>query len=607
MLGTKAKLVAVFLVFLCAGCATDLERRFQSHIDYLASDELTGRGVGTPGIELAADYIAAQFAEIGLEPAGENGTYFQTFSMTLERRITDASQLAFSGDPVNRKKGVDFIPFSFSSDGAFKGGLVFVGYGIENPDKDYNDFDQVDLEGSVALLFDGEPASWADKEGNATRSSMLRNKIYNAKDLGAVAVLVVTPSPLPEWGDTLTRFVSHGSDDYGIPAMHITRKMADAVLQAGRVGTLDELQEKLDRGENASSQVAHVMASGKAGFETKSAPTRNVMGVRRGSGSHADEYVVVGAHYDHLGIRAPMMRRFSKGKIVSDSDKPQIHNGADDNASGTSGLIESARMIAAGPPTDRSVLFIAFTAEESGLHGSKHFVDSDAIGLKKIAAMVNMDMIGRVQPGAKTVQVLGADTGAGLEALVRSHAERNGVEAAFAGGMGGRSDNASFDRKRVPAIHFYSGAHTDYHKPSDDAHLINAQAGAKITQLVADVTVDLATRDERVAFVQPKKVKKKPAAARTPVYRVVMGLTPSYGDDGKRGMAVDAVSSDGPADLGGIKAGDRIVQIGGKSVENVYDYMAATRKNKPGDAVDVVVLRDGADVRLSVTLAGARR
>ncbi len=608
MWGMKSNFVAAFVgVLVCSGCATDLERRFQSHIDYLASDELTGRGVGTPGIELAADYIAAQFAEVGLAPAGENGTYFQTFSMTLDRRITEDSQLAFTGDSVERKKGVDFIPFSFSSDGAFKGGLTFIGYGIENADKNYNDFEDVDLEGSVALLFDGEPASWSDAEGNATRSAMLRNKIYNAKDLGAVAVLVVTPLPLPNWGDALPRFESHGSDDYGIPAMHISREMAGAVLEAGRVGNLDELQKTLDGGANASSQVAHVMASGQAGFETKSAPTRNVMGIYRGRGSLAGELIVVGAHYDHLGIRKPMMRRFSKGKTLSDAGTEVIHNGADDNASGTSGLIESARMVAAGGEMKRSVLFIAFTAEESGLHGSKHFVDSGAFGLPNMSAMLNMDMIGRVPSGARTVEVFGADTGDGLEGLVRPHAVRNGLEAEFAGGLGGRSDNASFDRKSVPAIHFYSGAHTDYHKPSDDSHLINAAGGAKITALVADLAIDLANRDGRVAFVRPKKVKKEAAPARSGTYRVVMGLSPGYGDDGQRGMAVDGVSPDGPADLGGLKAGDRIVSIGGKSVANVHDYMASTRKNKPGDSVEVIVLRGDSEVTLSVTLAASGR
>ena len=606
MLKFKTSLAAMFCAVVCTGCATDLERRFQSHIDYLASDALTGRGVGTEGIELAADYIGRQFAQIGLEPAGDNGTYFQTFPMTLQRRLTQDGYLRFSGDKTSQKMGVDYIPFAFSSDAEFKGGLTFVGYGIENPDRGYNDFDNIDLEGSVAMFFDGEPASWADQDGNATRHAMLRNKIYNCKDRGAVAVLVMNSTPLPESGDRLTEFLSRGSDDYGIPAMQVTRELAEAVLRSARVKTLDELQEKMDRGENASSPVAHVMVSGKADFEKQSAPTRNVLGILRGSGPLADEYVVVGAHYDHLGIRKPMMRKFSKGKVLTDAVKPQIHNGADDNASGTSGLIESARMLAAGPTMKRSVLFIAFTAEESGLHGSKHFIQSNRIPLKSIVAMVNMDMIGRLKPGTHTVQVFGADTGVGLHELVRPHAANVGLKVAFAGGMGGRSDNASFDRKKIPAIHFYSGAHNDYHKPSDDANLINARGGAKITRLVVDVTRDLANRQTRIAFVQPKKVKKDPSAAGTPVYRVVMGLTPSYGDDGGEGMAVDAVSPEGPADLGGMKAGDRIVGIGGKPVRNIYDYMAATRKNKAGDAVDVAVLRHGKRLTLKVTLAAAR-
>jgi len=202
---------------LLAGCAGGVEHRFQSHINYLASDKLEGRGVGSHGIELASDYIAREFTAIGLEPAGDDGTYFQTFPMTLHRTLTDESRLAFMGDEVERRQGVDFIPFNFSSDEGFSSGVVFCGYGIINPDKAFDDFKEIDLTGKAALMLDGEPASWADESGNPTRYAMQRNKVYNAKDRGAVAILMVSPKPAPGESDRLTEFVAEGADPTGFP------------------------------------------------------------------------------------------------------------------------------------------------------------------------------------------------------------------------------------------------------------------------------------------------------------------------------------------------------------------------------------------------------
>lgn len=592
-------------LFFVAGCAGGLERRFQAHIDYLAGDKLEGRGVGSRGIELASDYIARQFASIGLEPAGDDGTYFQTFPLTLHRTLTAESRLAFSGDKAERRQGTDFIPFNFSSDDGFSGGVVFCGYGISNPDKTYDDYKDIDLTGKVALMLDGEPPSWTDENGNPTRHAMHRNKVYNAKDRGAVAVLLVSPKPAEGETDRLTEFVAEGTDAYGIPAFHITRAIAYDRLAGVRFGSLDELQGKLDDGGFASGDLAHVSVTGQAGFKKTTAPTRNVLGLRRGVGSLADEFVVIGAHYDHLGIRKPMMRKFKGGKLVAEEVRPQIHNGADDNASGTSGLIEIARMFAAEPPSNRSILFIAFTAEESGLHGSKYYIEHPAIPIERTAAMLNMDMIGRLKPGDDRVQVFGVQCGKEFMEVLEPAGRAFGLTIAPAVDEGGRSDHATFVRKQIPSLHFFSGNHSDYHQPSDDADKINAAGGVRIARLVYETARELADRDTRPEF-QVVKSEKKEQTAGTTTFRVVMGLSPNYADDGKPGMGVDAVSPEGPAELAGMKAGDRIIRIGGKSVANVYDYMAATRNNKAGDAVDVLVLRDGREQALKVTLAPAR-
>lgn len=603
MVGSAAQLAAC-AILAAAGCTSDLDRRFEGHIAYLASDELGGRGVGTPGIDLAAEYVAGEFKEIGLEPAGDSGTYFQTFPITLSPTLTDGGRLAFSGDTTPRKQGTDFIPFNFSSGDSFSGGVAFCGYGIINPGKSHNDFKDLDLTGQAAIIIAGEPPSWADADGTPTSFAMHRDKIYNAKDRGAVAVLIVNPRPTEGNADRLPEFVSEGADAYGIPAFHITRALADSVLQRGGLASLDGLQKKLDEGQFASGIAAHITVEGQAGIQRATASARNVLGKWPGAGPHKDEFVIIGAHYDHLGLRRPMMRKFKGGKLVAEEIAPQIHNGADDNASGTSGLIEIARMFADGPQTDRSILFIAFSAEESGLHGSKYYVDHPLVPLGKSVAMLNMDMIGRLKPGENRVTVFGVDCGKGFPEVVNSAAGSARLTVAPAIDEGGRSDHASFIRKNVPSMHFFSGNHSDYHQPSDDTDKINVRGGTRIARLVYETARELASRESRPQYVEVKREKKD--QPRTTTFRVVMGLTPNYSEDGRPGMLVDAVSSEGPAEVAGMKAGDRILRINNKPIANVYDYMASTRGNKAGDTVEVVVSREGKEIALKVTLAGAR-
>jgi len=600
-------LIILPAVLWAAGCANVLERRFQAHIGFLASDALEGRGVGTPGIEAAAKYIAEQFGDLGLSPAGDDGTYFSTFSMTLRRELTDACRLAFSGDKEPRRVHEDFVPFSFSSDDAFDAGIVFCGFGISAPEKAYDGFDGVDLDGKVALMLRGEPTSWAGEDGVTTQHAMLRNKVYNAKDRGAVAVLFVNREPKDAEPDELPPFRGDGADAYGLPAFQITRAMADQMLTAAGMSTLDRLERQIDSGKTASGWLAHQTIRGQAGFKKVSAATRNVQAMLKGSGAHADEVVVIGAHYDHLGIREPIMRRFKDGKLVSERQPPRIHNGADDNASGVSGLLEVARLFVEGERPDRSILFVAFTAEESGLHGSQHYIESPPVPLDDTVTMLNMDMIGRMPSGSSTVSVFGATTGEGLADMVQAEGRWLWLKVLLTGDYGGRSDHAPFVRKKIPGMHFFTGQHRDYHQPSDDADRINAQGGAKVTTLVYRVADRIANLDRRPAFREvkaqgPKEQNDGPA----PSYRVVMGLAPGYGDDGIDGMKVEAVTQEGPAEVAGMKAGDRIIEIGGKKVDNVYDYMAATRTNKPGDVVEVVVSRDGKEIKLQVTLASAR-
>ncbi len=588
---------------LTVGCTSGLERRFQGHIDFLASDQLQGRGVGTPGIELAASYIEKQFADIGLEPAGEDGTFRQTFEMTLHRTLQPSTNLAFSGIPGGFHLFKDFVPLNFSSDESFSGDVVFCGYGIVAKDRDRDDFVHADIKGKVALMLRGEPADWADDNGQATPHALLRNKVYNAKDRGAVAVLFVNKTPVEGEEDKLIDFEAKGAMAFGIPAFHVRRPLIDQIVFGSGKGKLSTLQDRLDDGGYASGGLKDINASGQAVFKKESTPTSNIAGLLRGQGPQADELVVIGAHYDHLGVKRPMMRRFKAGKLVREKSEPQIHNGADDNASGVSGLIEIARMFASGSKPRRSVLFVAFTAEESGLHGSKHYMAQPAHPASNTIAMLNMDMIGRMPKGSKKLQVFGVNSGDDFLEIMQPIADDLRLKIAPTPDAGGRSDHAPFVRNKIPAMHFFSGQHSDYHKPSDDADKINSRAGAKVTKLVYGTAAKLANQDTRPAFQAVKASTL--VAGSTPTYRVVMGLAPGYGDDGKRGMPVEAVNAEGPADEAGMKAGDRIIRIGERPIANIYDYMAATRANNPGDSVDVVILRNGKEVTLTVKLSAA--
>jgi len=595
---------AVFLSIALTSCTAGPAQRFHKHIAFLASDDLKGRGVGTPEIERAADYIAAQFAYLGLQPAGEEGTYFQSFPMALQRKLTDQSRLALTGESATLSLQQDFVPLSFSAPGAFEGDVVFCGYGIHAPEKDRDDYVHADVSGKVALVFRGEPPAWTAADGTTTKYATFMEKSYSARDRGAVALLVVNQAPSQGQTDRLMEFEGENPDDYGIPAFHVTRTVVDRMLASAGAATLSQLQDKLDAGGYASTSLQGLRASGDAGLERQSAPTRNVLALRPGNGVLSAEVVVVGAHYDHLGVRKPSMRTFRAGKLVTDDTGPQIHNGADDNASGVAGLFEIARELQ-HQPLNRSVLFIAFTAEESGLHGSKHYVNAPTIPLEKVVAMLNLDMIGRLPPNSQSVQVFGTKTGSSFESMLEPAAQRAGLTIAATPDAGGRSDHASFARAQIPVLHFFSGQHSDYHKPSDDTYKINRAGGVRIIKMVADLTAQLANAEEKPAYVDVKTSAPEPAGPQ-PSFRVVMGLAPGYGDDGKPGMLVEAVNAEGPADLAGLKAGDRITRIGETKVSNIYDYMAATRNNKAGDIVEVEVLRGDKEMTLKVTLSAAK-
>ncbi len=568
---------------------------FRQHITMLADDRLEGRGVGTPGIEMAAAYIAGQFAEIGILPGGPQGTYYQEFEMALGGKMTDNAEFTLSGVDASAVRNEDYRPFAFSTNDEFEGDIVFVGYGITNEEKNHDDYADIDVEGKVVLMLRREPPGWKEGGGN-TRFAQFSTKIYNAKDHGASAVLIVNQE---SDNDRLMRFTGRGRD-FGLPAFHVKRDLANQLLTAGGLDSLSAYQTRLDSGEIASAAVSGVRLKGKAGVESIIAHVRNVVGVIPGEGPLANEYVVVGGHYDHLGNQKPSRMFGSRGEGTG----KQIHNGADDNASGTAGVIEVGRMLMNKRPLKRSVILMAFTGEETGLYGSKYYVENPTVPIENIVSMLNMDMIGRFKDDKNRIEIFGTQAADEFEEMLTRLTDDAGMALRGSASAVGPSDHTSFYNKKIPSLHFFTGLHQDYHKPSDDTHKVNFKGTARVVDLVATIAHEIVDTDKRPTY---NRVSAPANVGPTRVGLTVrMGVMPGYADSNRVGMAIDGVTDNGPAAKAGMKEGDYIVKIGTSTVKSVQDYMTVLADNSPGDVVDVLVMRDGKEMVIKVKLEGGR-
>jgi hypothetical protein len=400
----------------------------------------------------------------------------------------------------------------------------------------------------------------------------------------------------------LARFGSLGGGGvFGLPAFQLSRAFAEKLATAGGLPALDELQKKLDEtGENCSQAISDLRIEGKAGIVARKARTQNVIGVLPAHGDKADEYVVIGAHYDHLGkvVAGSMQPSGYRGR---DESELVIHNGADDNASGVSGVIELGRALSHTPHLRRTIVFMAFTGEEWGLFGSKYYVEHPTVPLEQVVAMINLDMIGRLRPDRTTIPVYGAESAPELKDIVSRTGAAEGFGSEGMAGSLDASDHASFAHKGIPYLFFFTDKHADYHMPTDDTEKINAEGGARIIRMIYDITLQVTNADGRPTYHEVASAREvRPGAA-------VMRVSPSYVEDDQPGMLLDGVASGGPAEAAGIKPGDRILRIGDKEVKNVYDYMAALRDKKPGNEVEVLIRRGEGGLSLTVKLGGRER
>lgn len=618
--------------------------RVQRDVAWLSDPAREGRGVGTAGLQAAGEYIEKQFQQIGLEPF--RGSYRQELEVTTGVRVDAATSLSLAEKPL---AATEFQPLAFSADGSAKGGLVLAGYGIVEPSLGIDDYKGVNAKGRIVVVRRFVPETEQLKDPALQRRlGDLRQKAWQAREHGAVALIVVdapvppasappttgaappasgsgahsaspsagaaasgpgvppaSPAVPAATGVTLasTAPTAPASSAHSAPsALHhgpaAVQTPSEAVFPAlhrdsyGDVGlpvlivkrqafaeTLAKLEKK--QWVNASLRVALAL-------EKK--PAFNVLGRLPAPCESETESVVVGAHYDHLGFG---------GQHSLAPEERTAHVGADDNASGVAALLEIARRLKAAGPHKHNIVFVAFTAEESGLLGSSHLVQNPVQDLvvKDIRAMLNLDMVGRLRNNQ--LNILGEQTADEWGPMLQIGCAEERLLCSSGGGGYGPSDQASFFSAGIPVLHFFTGSHVDYHKPTDTADKINAAGIAQVAKLVVDVAMDVDVLPQRLTF---RNTAPAQAVGDTRSYNASLGSMPDYAGppDGK-GVLLAGVRPGGAAELAGMQRGDVLIRLGKNEIKSVHDLMFALNAHKPAETVTAIVLRNGKEVALKVT------
>ncbi len=638
-----------------------VEKRLADSVRYLASDELEGRGIGTDGIDLAADYIARQFTQLGLKTELFDGTPMQEFFLITSAEMGANNELRLIGPPrtdgggpetIELKLGQGFSPMAVSGSGEFGLPLVFAGYGITGKQEGYDDYAGLDVGGKAVIVLRHEPQQ-ADPKSvfNGTQDSdhaPFSRKLSNAYEHGAAAVIFCTDRfeirknvqrYRQQWQRALDRLSDEGAKLKGaedptleeievqrtqidqllrqvqssserlraaydpvmefratgggdsprdFPVVFCRRSELDRVVSAALGVDLAKLEEQIDKGPQPhSGELTGWRVAGRTDVRRKRAEVKNVVAVLEGEGPLAEETIVVGAHYDHLG----------RGKRGSQtSAKGEIYNGADDNASGVAALIEIARTLANRPQRlRRRVVFIAFTGEERGLRGSAHYVSHPLVPLEKTVAMLNLDMVGRLRDDK--LIVFGSGTAVGFAELIDRINRPYGLKLKMMPSGFGPSDHTSFYAKKIPVMHFFTDRHGDLHRPSDDFETLNIAGMRRVSEFAGEMAVALANAEDRPRYV----AVARPPSRRAHGPRPYLGTVPDFGAEGV-GYALGSVVEGGPAARAGLGAGDVIIEFGDSKIGSLEDIDSALRKHKSGDRVRVVVRRGKERLTFEVTL-----
>jgi hypothetical protein len=587
--------------------------RMKKDLYYLAGPECAGRGVGSPGIDLAAEHIARNFKASGLKGAGKDGSFFQPFTIAGPTVISAASLelLGPNGQKLVLKPNKQFRPLGLTGSGEFAGGIAFAGYGLslDKPRK-YDDYAGLDVTGKLVVIFRRTPRADVKKDpfdaNDTPEYASLAAKVKLAASKGAAAVAFVNDVSYAKDGDALQDFRYAGLQTaVKIPVVQMSRGTLDHLLADAAGKTIVEIETAIDADlKPRSASIPNWSATAAVSLKKNDFACKNVVGVLDGAGPLADETIVVGAHYDHLGTS-------SYGSLEGPSAEGKTHFGADDNGSGTTGLIEMARRFGAMKGRQgRRMVFIAFSGEERGLHGSIAYCKEPLFPLEKTAFMLNMDMIGRVKKvdddkgnKADRLLVYGTGTGEGFDKMADDF--NPGFKLQKYGAGTGPSDHDSFYRKQVPVIFFFTGTHGQYHRPTDTPDLINYEGMKKVVDYGEKMLYHYATADRpKYLVTKDRFVDPDAASSRSPSAQRVagptLGIMPSY-EEGTPGVKLDGVSPGGPAEKAGLKDGDLIVELAGKPVTNITNYMTLMNQQKANAEIEIVIVRKGMKQTIKIT------
>jgi aminopeptidase YwaD len=603
--------------------------KLKQHISYLASDALDGRRTGTAGATDAARYIAGEFARVGLRPAIQKAgasrpsvamtQYLQPFPYVAGVSLGPGNEFKTT-QGTSFRAGQDWTPLGFSSNAKVDGGVAFVGFGITAPELNHDDYAGGNAKGRIALALQGTPDG-ENPHGQFARLEGVRWKAIAARNAGAKALVVVAKEQNFKDEGTATLTYDNSGGEAGLPVVVLSRQSVDQLLQLSNT-TLSSLEQAVAAKTANTNRVLTGDISLATDVVRQEAPAYNVIGILEGSDPKLkSETIIIGAHYDHLG-------RGGQGSLAPRSG--EIHHGADDNASGTGGVIELARVLTAQRPRPkRTIMFMAFSGEEEGLLGSNYYVNHPLRPLANTVAMINMDMIGRMKDRKLSIGGVGtAKEWRDIVTLANRTSDPNKVDTTEKASHPitgpsrvnnvvrrpldlpnqtglfdltltedgfGPSDHSSFYSKQIPVLFFWTGTHNDYHKPTDTFDKINYDDEANILRIVWQITRDLDGAPARPTYT----TAKSDAAPRTGGFRVFLGTIPNYSDSND-GLLIDGVRDDSPASRAGIKAGDRIVKIGPRDIKNVYDYTYALGEMKAGEEYVLEVVRAGEKLTLKI-------
>lgn len=554
------------------------------HIKYLASDELEGRFTGTEQCRIAAEYIAKEFEKAGLLPVF-NGSYFQEFPFISEIKTGDNSFEIISKEKSFLEIQKDYTPLPFSDNLSIEGKLVFAGYGISSKENNYDDYDGIDVKDKVVIVFRGHP------DVNTAHSpfeqlASLRFKATVARDKGAAGIIFVNTADKKD-DDKLIKLEYDGAAKIkGVSIIQIKRNVLQKLFSDKNLD-IDILEKQISENKKPNSFELDKSARIKTEVIEVESISWNVGAMLKGNDPKlSDEYLVIGAHFDHLG--------WGKQNSLYQGE-PMIHNGADDNASGTTGLLELAEKFGSEKNNlKRSVVFFAFSGEELGLLGSNYLVNNFPLPIEKVVSMINMDMIGRLKDSS--LIVYGTGTSSNWKKLLNDN-NSFGFKLNFNDEGFGPSDHSSFYGKKIPVLFFFTGTHSDYHKPSDDYDKINSEGQEKVLKYIYFVATDIINADIKPDYLA---VERKDSG-RITTSKVWVGTIPDFAGD-VDGYKLGGVTEGSPAALAGLQAGDIITKFGDKKISNIYDFTYAIGNYIPGDKVKVVVKRAEKELEVEIEL-----